>query len=211
MENTLKKIPMFQTVDLKKLQYFVKIYPEKSIIKLSGDISKTFGVILYGEAVIEHIDSDGNLMAVASFEAGDTIGGNRMFASDNAFPMTISAKKKTEMLYINKESIIELCQTNRVFLEYFLRDIANKSDLLSHRIRNLKFVSIEDQIINYLKKEKNSNNSNTFDLRISKKEWAERMGIQRTSLSRTLQKMKKKGWILYKNHHFELVNSKIFD
>lgn len=211
MENTLKKIPMFQTVDLKKLQYFVKIYPEKSIIKLSGDISKTFGVILYGEAVIEHIDSDGNLMAVASFEAGDTIGGNRMFASDNAFPMTISAKKKTEMLYINKESIIELCQTNRVFLEYFLRDIANKSDLLSHRIRNLKFVSIEDQIINYLKKEKNSNNSNIFDLRISKKEWAERMGIQRTSLSRTLQKMKKKGWILYKNHHFELVNSKIFD
>lgn len=211
MENILKKIPMFQTVDLKKLRYFAKIYPEKSIIKLSGDTNETFGVILYGKAVIEHIDSDGNLMTVASFEAGDTIGGNRMFASDNAFPMTISARQKTEMLYINKESIIELCQTNRVFLECFLRDIANKSDLLSHRIRNLKFISIEDQIINDLKKEKVSNNSNIFDLETSKKEWAERMGIQRTSLSRALQKMKKKGWISYKNHHFELLNSKIFD
>jgi len=211
MKNILETIPMFQTVDLSKLHYFKKTYLEKSIIKFSGDTSESFGVILYGEAVIEHIDSEGNLMTVASFKAGATIGGNRMFASDNAFPMTISAKQKTEMLYIDKETIIELCQSNRVFLECFLRDVANKSDLLSHRIRSLKFVSIEDQIINFLKKEKLSNNSNIFDLKISKKEWAERMGIQRTSLSRALQKMKKKGWLSYKNHHFELINSEIFN
>ncbi|MBI9013333.1 MAG: Crp/Fnr family transcriptional regulator [Clostridiales bacterium] len=211
MKNILQEFPMFQTVDLKKIQYSTKTYPEKSIIKFSGDTCETFGVILFGEAVIEHIDSDGNLMTVASFEAAATIGGNRMFASDNAFPMTISAKQTTGILYIDKETIMNLCQTNRIFLEYFLRDVANKSDLLSHRIRNLKFVSIEDQIVNYLKKVKLSNNSDIFDLKISKKEWAERMGIQRTSLSRALQKMKKKGWISYKNHHFELVNSKIFD
>jgi biotin operon repressor len=51
----------------------------------------------------------------------------------------------------------------------------------------------------------------SFDLKISKKEWAEQLGIQRTSLSRALQKMQKKGWLSYKNHHYQLLNYEIFN
>jgi len=211
MLNKLKNIALFKDIDVNTLQYSSKIFQENSIIRLSGDISKTLGVILSGEAVIEHINAEGQLMTVASFRAGSTIGGNRMFASDPAFPMTISAKELTTILFINKETVVSLCQTDANFLEQFLKDVANKSDILSHRIRSLKFVSIEDQIITFLKKEKEKNKSMIFDIKISKIEWAEKMGIQRTSLSRALQKMKKKGWLLYKNHHFELLNHHIFN
>lgn len=210
MLNKLKSIVMFEDIDVNKLQYSSKIFQENNIIRLSGDISKTLGVILSGEAVIEHINAEGQLMTVASFTAGSTIGGNRMFASDPAFPMTISAKEMTTILFISKETVVSLCQTNQNFLEHFLKDLANKSDILSHRIRSLKFVSIEEQIIIFLKKERKKNKSMIFDIKISKIKWAEKMGVQRTSLSRALQKMKKKGWLLYKNHHFELLNHNLF-
>lgn len=210
MINVLHQLPMFRNIDLSLIQYTSKHYTSKSIIRLSGDISKRLGILLKGEAIIEHINSEGHLMTVASFKRGDTIGGNRMFADDNAFPMTISAKEDTEILFIDKEVVLKLCQEDRTFLEYFLKDIANKSDILSRRIKSLKFLSIEEQIIAFLKKQMALEDSPIFDIKISKKEWAELMGVQRTSLSRALQKMKKKGWLLYKNHHFELLDLNIF-
>jgi len=211
MINKLNQLPMFKNIDLSPIKYTSKHFTSKSIIRLSGDISKSLGIILNGEAIIEHINSQGQLMTVASFKKGDTIGGNRMFADDNAFPMTISAKEDTTILFITKDVVLDLCQKDLNFLEHFLKDIANKSDILSRRIKSLKFVSIEEQVITFLSKQMRLNKSYTFEIKISKKEWAETMGIQRTSLSRTLQKMKKKGWLLYKNHHFELLNYDIFD
>ena len=60
--------------------------------------------------------------------------------------------------------------------------------------------SIKESIIEFLNYEYYSQKSKEIKLNMTKKELAERLGIQRTSLSRELNKMKKDGLIDYDAH-----------
>ncbi len=209
MKDFFKNLSLFKTIE--EVQFSQHTYADKSIIKLTGEPNFHLGIIITGEAVMQHITVDGQLMTVTTFKEGETFGGNRIFCNNNRFPLTIIAKGETKVAYISKEEILNLCQTNQHFLIEFLKDVADKSDILSRSIKNTKFLSIEEQIIRFLTQQMKLNKSTSFDLNISKKEWAEQLGIQRTSLSRTLQKMQQKGWLSYKNHHYQLLNYEIFD
>lgn len=206
----IEDIDLFKDVDISKMNHYIKHYADKSIIILSGDKSTHYAIILKGSAIMQHINEEGQLMTIAEFNEGETFGGNRLFCDDNHYPMTISSKGSSSILYIEKESILELCQQNRSFLVKFLGDVADKSDILSKNIRRIKFLTIEELIIKRLTLEKAKHKSNSFTMKLSKKEWAESLGIQRTSLSRALQKMQNKGWLKYKNHHYELIDSNVF-
>lgn len=206
----INDIPLFKDIDISTMNYHIKSYADKSIIILTGDKSTHYSILLKGSAIMQYINEDGQLMTIAEFNEGQTFGGNRLFCEDNHYPMTITSKGSSSILYVEKETIIELCQKNRTFLIKFLNDVASKSDILSKNIRKLKFLTIEELVIQRLTSEKSKAQSNTFTMNISKKEWAESLGIQRTSLSRTLQKMQKKGWLKYKNHQYELIDTGIF-
>ncbi len=205
---TIYDLPMFKEVN--NVKHHTHTYSNGTIIKLSGDMIEALAIIIKGQAIMQHINEEGQLMTIATFSKGETFGGNRLFCDDNTIPMTITAKEECIVQYVSKETILELCQSNKNFLIHFLKDVSTKSDILSSNIRRLKFVTIEEQIIHYLSNEMKRNDCSSFDIKMSKKEWAEKMGVQRTSLSRALQKMQKKGWIQYKNHHYQLLNHEIF-
>jgi DNA-binding transcriptional regulator LsrR (DeoR family) len=57
--------------------------------------------------------------------------------------------------------------------------------------------SIKESIIEFLNYEYYSQKNKKIELHMTKKELAEKLGIQRTSLSRELNKMKKDGLIDY--------------
>jgi|GEM_PF-308752 len=210
MINFFKALPLFSTISVETIDFIRKDYQDKSIIKIAGEANHYLAIVYKGQAVMQHIGIDGQTMIVASFDEGSTFGGNRLFCDNNIFPLTIFAKGDTSILYISKDHVLEMCQTDRNFLIEYLKDVANKSDILSLKIKSATFVSLEEQIIRFLTKESLIHQSNEFELKLSKKEWAEQLGVQRTSLSRALQRMKEKGWLSYKNHHYRLINHEIF-
>ena len=57
--------------------------------------------------------------------------------------------------------------------------------------------TIRESIISYLDYERKNQNSNIIKLNMTKKALAERIGVQRTSLSRELAKMREDGLIEY--------------
>ncbi|NMB08010.1 MAG: winged helix-turn-helix domain-containing protein, partial [Tissierellia bacterium] len=77
-----------------------------------------------------------------------------------------------------------------------------------------KFISIKnirDKIIEFLTYEYHIQNSNTIKLNISKKELAERFGIQRPSLFRELKKMKEEGLIDYDHKYIKILDTNILE
>lgn len=192
------------------LSYSIKHFNKGSMIYQLGDKSTSLDFILEGEAIIQHINYEGQLITLTSFTQGSTIGGNRMFSSNSLFPMTITAVKDVTLLRLDKTTVIALCQKYESFLTHFLEDVANKNDILSKRFKSLSFMSIEDKIIQFLKNQYHISNSPIITLPFTKKEWAELMGVQRTSLSRALQKMKKNGFLDYKNKTISLVKLEFF-
>ncbi len=175
--------------------YTISQYKKNNIIYMQNEKCNTMDVILEGELAVQKIDENGGILTISTFFAGDIIGGNLLFSHRNTFPMTITCKSDTTVLHIKKELVLDLCQNSKDFLIKFLRSISDKALILTDKIRFISMKTIRQRIIDYLTFEYYYQNSPVIHLNTSKKELAERFGIQRPSLSRELNKMRSEGLI----------------
>jgi CRP-like cAMP-binding protein len=162
-------------------------------------------VILYGKIVIDSIDVDGNLLNISDFYGNEIIGGNLIFSKNPYYPMTITAKSDAKVLEINKQTLFNIMINNQEFLAEFLDLISYNAMILGNRIKFYSKKTIRESLLNYLETERRRQKSNKILLNITKKELAEKLGFQRTSLSRELAKMKKDGIIEFDKNSISLL------
>jgi cAMP-binding proteins - catabolite gene activator and regulatory subunit of cAMP-dependent protein kinases len=195
----LKVIPMdfWNRNDSMKKKIVRKKYAKDEIIHFDGDICTHIEIIIEGEVLIERIDESGNLMKISEFFPDDILGGNLLFSKNPHYPMTVTAKTATNLIALEKSLVFELCTNSPDFLAAFLEYISDHALLLGDKIKHYVNRSIRESIMAYLKNEYHLQNSNRIQLHSTKKELADRIGVQRTSLSRELQKMKKEGLVDY--------------
>ncbi|MGL5717165.1 MAG: Crp/Fnr family transcriptional regulator [Paraclostridium sp.] len=74
-------------------------------------------------------------------------------------------------------------------------------------MKKLSIKTVRECIVDFLIYQYNIQQSNVIELDRSKKELAEEFGIQRTSFSRELNKMKKEGLIDYDYKSIKIINS----
>lgn len=198
---TIDLFKHFETDILKGLfkndSYVIKKYKKNSIVYVQNEKCLSLDIILHGTVAVQKIDSNGNVLNVYDFTVGDILGGNLIFSKRNEYPMTLISKAESLILHIKKNMILELCKTNKHFLQEFLALLSDKTIMLTNKIKSLTMKTIRQRIIEFLLYETYFQKSTTIKLSVTKKELAERIGVQRTSLSRELNKMKKDNLIDY--------------
>jgi len=177
--------------------YSIASYPKKTTIYLQHEVCKSFDIILEGYVLIQNLDENGNILTVTSFSIGDSLGGNLILSDNNTYPMGVVAKDFTTLLKLNKELVLDLCQRNKNFLMEYIKDISNRSYMLGTKLRTMTLKTIREQIIDYLIYQYHRQNSSRIKLDMTKKEWSEKLGVHRPSLSRELGRMKSEGLIDY--------------
>lgn len=187
----------------------IKKYRQGEIIHFDGDHCHSIEIIIYGQVVIERIDDAGNLMTITEFLPDDILGGNLLFSKNPHYPMMVTAKTDSTLLSIPKILVFDFCATNIEFLRVYLEYISDHSILLGDKIKHYVNRSIRESLIAYLKSEYKLQNNQTLQLRISKKSLADRIGVQRTSLSRELQKMKNEGLVDYDKTSISILDRRI--
>ena len=180
-------------------------YGKNNIVHVVGEFCSKLEIILSGKVVIERIDESGNLMTIADFYGGDVLGGNLMFSKNPYYPMTVTAKDATFILEINKTRLFQLFSDNHDFLKSYLEYVSDHTVILGDRIKHYVNRTIRESIISYLDYERKKQNSNIIKLSMTKKALAERIGVQRTSLSRELAKMRDDGLIKFDIDSIELL------
>ncbi len=212
----LNQTELFKPFNLNEIQtifrtkdYSTAYYRKGNIIHFEREVCCTFDVILEGEVYIQKIDENGNVLTVAEFRKGDNLGGNLLFSKNPYYPMMIIAKSNVKILKIKKSFILDLCQKQRKFLQQFLICISDKTTILTDKINTISMKSIREFLIDYLNYEYLNQNNKKILLKMTKKELAEQLGIQRTSLSRELNKMKKEGLVDYDAHSITIQDSSI--
>src|SRR5690554_269429 len=175
----------------------VKFFQQGQIVHIEGEPCQAAEIILNGEIAIERISEEGTLMLVARFGPGDILGGNLVFSSNSSFPMTITCRQNSTILALQNDLLLELMHNNKSFLLNFLRIISDNTSLLSGKIRQTINRTLRQRILDYIEIQINSQGRKTICLTMTKKELAEYIGVQRTSLSRELRKMKDDGLIDY--------------
>lgn len=182
-------------------------YGKNNIVHFAGEVCSKLEIILLGKVVIERIDESGNLMTIAEFFGGDVLGGNLLFSKNPYYPMTVTAKQFTVILEISKNQLFQLFSDNHEFLRSYLEYVSDHTVILGDRIKHYVNRTIRESIISYLDYERKKQNSNIIKLNMTKKALAERIGVQRTSLSRELAKMREDGLIKFDSVSIELLHN----
>lgn len=206
----LLSISLFKEFDTKDLtlilndKYLVQKYGRNEIIYLQNEKAFTMDIILDGDVAVQSIDENGNILSIVSLSQGDMLGGNLIFSNKNEYPMTLISKNNTTLLRMEKDIVLELCQTNKGFLEDLLEILSDKALILTTKIHSLAMKTIREKLMDFLTFESNRQNTKKIKLSLSKKELAEKFGVERPSLQRELKKMKDEGLIDYDARIIEL-------
>jgi CRP-like cAMP-binding protein len=163
-------------------------------------------IVLNGQVSVQNIDENGNVLTINIFSDRDIIGENLLFSSRNYYPMTVVAASRVTILHMQRELILELCQSNVSFMIGLIAQISDKTIILTDKIKAISMKTIRQCIIDFLKHEYHIQKSTIIKFNISKKDLAERLGIQRSSLSRELNKMRKEGLLEYNARTITLRN-----
>ena len=219
MKNNLelfKQIDLVKSFDANQLESLlqakgnkVNSYEKNNIVHFVGDICENLEIILSGEVVVERIDESGKLMTIAEFFDGDILGGNLLFSKNPYYPMTVTSKDATLILEINKDRLFSLFSDNHEFLKSYLAYVSDHTVILGDRIKHYVNRTIRESLISYLDYECKKQNSNIIKLSMTKKALAERIGVQRTSLSRELAKMREDGLIEFTPVSISLLHKSI--
>ena len=185
--------------------FFAASYGKNSVVHFDGEICSNLEIILSGKVVVQRIDESGNLMVIAEFISDDILGGNLLFSKNPHYPMTITAMLPTTILKIKKDRLFALFSDNQAFLKSFLSLISDHATILGDRIKHYVNRTIRESITSFLEYERKQQNSNRIKISMSKKALAEKIGVQRTSLSRELAKMRNQGLITFDADFIEII------
>jgi len=211
--NLLQRTDLFKYISCEDLinllnpnLYKLKSYKKNSIVYLKNEECKSCDVILKGNVLIQDIDTSGNVLTIREFSDGEILGENLLFSNNNIYPMTVFSKTDALILHMKKDLIFNLCKHNSHFLNNFLMSISNKTIILKDKVKKLSIKTIRECIVDFLIYQNKYQNSKIIKLDRTKKELAEEFGIQRTSFSRELNKMKKEGLIDYNSNSIIIVD-----
>jgi CRP-like cAMP-binding protein len=193
---------------LKDNSFRIKTYGKNSIIHFSGEVCLGLDIILSGHVAVERIDEGGSLMTIAEFFDGEILGGNLLFSKTPYYPMTITARQATVIVEIDKNRLLDLFSGNPVFLKNYLEFVADHTTILGDRIKHYVGKTIRECIFSFLEYEQKKQGSKTIMLPLTKKAWAERIGVSRTSLSRELNKMEQDGLIRNNTKTIEILQTR---
>jgi CRP-like cAMP-binding protein len=182
----------------------IRSYEKGQIVHLQHEVCQHLDVILEGRIAVQNIDPNGNVLTIQVFAERDLLGVNLLFASRNRYPMMAIAERKSVVAHVSGQKILKLCQTNDHFMAAVLKVISDRTVLLTDKIQSIAFNSIRQSLLEFIRFESALQQNLTIRLPMSKKTLAEKLGIERTSLSRELNKMRRDGLIEFDVHTITL-------
>lgn len=187
-------------------EFSIQSYGKEDVIFCEEEECQHLSFILDGKVEIQKIDMNGKMLSVAQFETGDVFGELLIFSRHNHFPMTVVAKQNSTIMHIRRDSVLKLCQMETPFLFAYLKMISDKAFILNKKLKEVTLKTIREQISEFILAEAQKQNSKLVKLPMTKKDWAEKIGVQRPSLSRELLKMQEEGILLLKKNAIEVLD-----
>jgi len=202
--DALTRIDLFNDFTIEEIKhlsgvskYRVCKYKKGQILYFQNEICHSMDIILSGKVAVQNIDEEGNILTIDNFATMDILGANLIFSSRSNYPMTIVAETDTLIMQMSKELILRLVASNNCFTQKLLRAISDRALILSDKIASISYKTIREQLVAFLTYEYHLQHCNVIKLKLTKKELAERLGIQRSSLGRELKKMREEGLLDY--------------
>ncbi|MCH4890988.1 Crp/Fnr family transcriptional regulator [Acidaminobacter sp. JC074] len=171
-----------------------------------GDHCESLGIILEGKVELSTYFISGDVSNLITMGPGDIFGEAVLFSPKDDYPVSITGVTATQVLLIDKKTLIETMETHPIFLENYLNILSRKLLFLNDKFKLLSLSTIRGKIAHVLIKLSKEQDSLTVKLPFSKEKMALHICTRRPSLSRELSKMKHDGLIDYEKSTVKILD-----
>ncbi|MCL2620223.1 MAG: Crp/Fnr family transcriptional regulator [Defluviitaleaceae bacterium] len=212
--DTIKNNPLFAEIAFSDFETMLnclsantKTYKKEEIILLTGNPVNFVGLILSGEVKIIREDANGNISILTKLTTSEIFA--ETFACAEIFhsPVTAQATEETEILFINYNKVITICQNACVFhtrlIKNMLKLIADKNLILNQKIEILSKRTTREKILCFLNHQRRA--TKRFNIPFSREEMANYLCVDRSAMSIELGKMRDEGLINFNKNQFEIL------
>ncbi len=161
-------------------------------------------MVLTGHLVAYALAENGSAVNLFAFEENAVIGANPLFGEHGAYPHNIYAVSDCALVRITKNAVTELLHDHDFVLKY-IQSLSSNSLFMNRRIIMFTQKTLRENLMDYLRDAAAAQGSNEIRLPISKKELADRLGVQRPSLFRAFKKLREEGVISGSNRSIRLI------
>lgn len=164
------------------------------------------GIVISGVIDAQKTYPSGKFITINHLREGELFGEVIVFSDRKTFPATLIAQTESEVYFLKKEEIMLLNQEFPLLMENFAQILSQKILNLNQRVKSLSYHTLRQRIVDYILEIYKKQNTLMFQLPVSRKQMAERLGTPRPSLSRELAKMKDEGLIDYEKNSFKILD-----
>lgn len=208
--------PLFDSIekdDVMELLYdlgaYVRKYKKSNFIFYEEDDVKSIGIVLKGHVAMIKEDMWATKTIVTIINKEDILG-ETFACSNNMYISTVSfeALCNVEVLFIPFSKVINSNDKSNKFypilVQNMLKLIAEKNMQMINKINIMSQKTLREKISAYLSDQILKNNDMKFSINLGRVQLAEYLGVDRSALTRELNKMRDEGLIEFHKNTFHV-------
>lgn len=189
----------------------VKEFAKKEVIFRSDEVLDAVGIILSGQVLLCKENISGMRLIFSELEAGDILGETALRTTREHSGYEAVAGAACRILFIRIHKIVrpglQTCKLRGRIIENMMALLLENNRSMYHKLDIVSHKSLRDRIMHYLSLQAKKSNALAFDIPFSRSDLADYLNVDRSALSRELQRMAEDGLIRFAKNHFELLDT----
>lgn len=177
----------------------VKRYKKGEFIARQGDVCRSLYLLCSGQVLAQMVNDEGKQLTIEKLSGPLLLAPAFTFCTANRFPVNIEPENECEVVVINKVYFLEFIHHYPLAMENFIGLLSNRVLFLSSQLNAFALQSLKERLINYIRLHGSIS---------SQQEVAQRLGVARPSLTRTLSELTAEGCIVNSGKEFSIDEEK---
>lgn len=191
---------------------FVYFEKNQKIIN-QGDPLNEVVLMLKGSAIVEHVDSLGEINIVTEIKKTEAYGVESAFAKMENYKDSLIAKERCFVMFLNKHRLINQCDNKCKRHEFVIKNlmsmVAVSNANLLEKLYHMSKRTIRDKLLSYFLSMSAKAGSSYFEIPYNKTELAHYLSVDRSALSAELSKMRTEKLIDYDKKQYHLLKNDV--
>jgi CRP-like cAMP-binding protein len=176
-----------------------------------GAVVDFFGIVTKGKLLCEKNSYGGHVDLIGHYAAGDPVGLDIACTVTKRCPFRIICPADAEILTFRYEALMRACAPHGALYERLVVNLihflANENIKKLYKIDVLYKRSLRERILVFLRNMETRTGESSFRIHMSREQFAQYLGVNRSSLSHELSLMRSEGLIRFRKDSFELCGS----
>ena len=174
-----------------------------------GEKMEDLVMIVKGGAIVQHIDTLGDISILLKMKKGDMYGLESAYSGEVNYLDTLIATEKTLVLFMNKHRVINpcvnRCKRHDIVAKHVMQIVAENNIELLNKINHMSKKTIREKLLSYFNSIAKKENSKYFEIPFNKTELANYLSVDRSAMCTELKKMSDDGLIDFDKKSYHLI------